>query len=198
MFFFLQSISGKKTTSFWYKNYNLDIFVYSYEYLKGKSSSIFWIVMHANSYKGNLKDKVQTLPSFFMLCNFSVCTNGWALFAGHYHYFNVVGTKLNQAGLFPYSMLIFSFLLHTLDTPIWMQDKSNLLKLSLNWSMTNWQMFDIQIYRWMCETNNCTFVSFPYLPCNFYFFKTYKFSSFLQKSHALYSFISCMLIVGYT
>lgn len=88
--------------------------------------------MHANSYKGNLKDKVQTLPSFFMLCNFSVCTNGWALFAGHYHYFNVVGTKLNQAGLFPYSMLIFSFLLHTLDTPIWMQDKSNLLKLSLN------------------------------------------------------------------
>lgn len=43
--------------------------------------------MHANSYKGNLKDKVQTLPSFFMRCVFSVCKNGWALFAGHYHYF---------------------------------------------------------------------------------------------------------------
>lgn len=65
--------------------------------------------MHANSYKGNLKDKVQTLPSFFMLCNFSVCTNGWALFAGHYRYFNVVVTKLNQAELVPYSMFNFFF-----------------------------------------------------------------------------------------
>lgn len=65
--------------------------------------------MHANSYKGNLKDKVQTFPSFFMFCVFSVCKNGCVLFDGHYHYFNVVGTKLNQAKLFPYSMLIFLF-----------------------------------------------------------------------------------------
>lgn len=65
--------------------------------------------MHANSYKGNLKDKVQTLPSFFMRCVFSVCKNVWALFAGHNYYFNVVGTTLNQVELFPYSMLIFFF-----------------------------------------------------------------------------------------
>lgn len=77
-------------------------------------------------------------------------------------------------------------------------DARQILSLKVKFKLTNWQIFNIQIYRWMCETNNCTFVSFPYLPCNFYFFKTYKFSSFLQKSHALYSFISCMLIVGYT
>lgn len=46
---------------------------------------------------------------FGMLCFFSACENGWALFAGHCYYFNAVGTKWNQAEVFLYLVLIFVF-----------------------------------------------------------------------------------------
>lgn len=129
-----------------------------------------------------------------MLCNFSVCTNGWALFAGHYHYFNVVGTKLNQAGLFPYSMLIFSFLLHTLDTPIWMQDKSNLLKLSLNW-----QIDKCLIYRYIYECAKPIIVHLcHFLTCHviFIFFKLTNLVPFCRKVMlCIPLYTACLLLV---